>query len=935
MKRTLTAIFATLAFCGNAAAQHISLPPNTVEGFLSNGLHYVILPNSQPRHTLEVRLLMSIGSLQEEDNQKGVAHFLEHMASAGTKRFPGNTMVDYFERQGMKYGRDINAFTGFDRTLYWFTLPVDEYNRNIVDSTLAAVRGIINDITFDAERVKRERGVIVEELRGYSTGDMFYNLKIGRNHYSKHLPLGGENDIMTMDRQRLIEFYRKWYSPSTATLIMVGDVDAGSAEKKVREILGDIPPRQVKKKEWPLSYPKGLSIMEVKDSLDERQKFELIVPHKTIIANSIHSMAEKAKMDMFVQAVSARLNGSRARFTVSNQWYLANTDHFVITCSYTSKEQLLKNITDMVSVVKHFGRYGLDKDELSTIVEEKIAGMHIRKGTSMSESLCEDFVDFSLAGDRHLYNEDELQKIKLIIRNTKSDDFKLIAQSLLAEMKKHTLAAFTSDARSGEKLTKKDILGAINRADADKSLPYTKPQVTAEEKTAYEVPEILAKKADLPVEGVIESTKIYRDLDVKEVKLTNEMTLLFKRTINDDKKLQVSIIGRGGTDDIKDDSDYYRLRDAVSYIDMGGIENVNHEEMRDVLGEKQISSNICLDGFWHEIMGTCNSEDAQILFNLLYEKIHHPQLSRDDFEEAKKAEIESWGKETLLEKLMARDPARCLNNVADRLMKNVIQRNRAMQKQDLEAMSLDSMCTYYKRLFTNPEGKTVLIIGNYNQDEVENIAISVFGRMSRTEKPLDVRNTPVCPEKTWNERFDNDNDSQTIYNFLYSGNYDPSLRNTLMFKLMRDLLQQRVIEILRKKMNIVYSPFVDVAYKGVPQQIYYFWFSIAVKNENRNILKSTIRDIIDDLQKNPVSLRELDKMRRSFIVTKRRQLNDNSMSEWKSALSGLLRNGEDIQDFDSYSQVLYSITPEDVRKAFCKYINKDVYVNLYQSVCKE
>jgi zinc protease len=207
--------------------------------------------------------------------------------------------------------------------------------------------------------------------------------------------------------------------------------------------------------------------------------------------------------------------------------------------------------------------------------------------------------------------------------------------------------------------------------------------------------------------------------------------------------------------------------------------------------------------------------------------------------------------------------------------------------------------------------------------------------MSRTEKPLDLRNTPVCPEKTWNERFDNDNDSQTIYNFLYSGNYDPSLRNTLMFKLMRDLLQQRVIEILRKKMNIVYSPFVDVAYKGIPQQIYYFWFSIAVKNENRNILKSTIRDIIDDLQRNPVSMRELDKMRRSFIVTKRRQLNDNSMSEWKSALSGLIRNGEDIQDFDSYSQVLYSITPEDVRKAFCKYINKDVYVNLYQSVCKE
>ena len=167
------AIVFGLLFAGRAFAlpclrvnKYITLPNGTVEGRLDNGLRYIILPNELPRHNIEVRMVMNVGSLQEENDQRGGAHFLEHSAFIGTKHFSQRGLIDYFERQGMKFGRDINAFTGFDRTIYWLSLPHHSQNDGVLDSTFLAIRDWLCDLSFDDERVKKERGVSVEELRG-------------------------------------------------------------------------------------------------------------------------------------------------------------------------------------------------------------------------------------------------------------------------------------------------------------------------------------------------------------------------------------------------------------------------------------------------------------------------------------------------------------------------------------------------------------------------------------------------------------------------------------------------------------------------------------------------------------------------------------------------------------------------------------------------
>lgn len=307
----------------------INLPRGTVEGYLDNGLHYIIMPNALPRHGIEMRLVMKVGSLQESDQQKGGAHFLEHMSFSGTTHFPQDAWVDYFERLGMKYGRDINAFTGFDRTIYWLSLPVADFGTQVMDSTLLAVRDILDGVAFDPQSVNQERGVIKEELRSYNTGDDFYNLKIGVGRYILRMPLGTEQDIESISRNELLNYYHQWYLPKNACLVIVGNVDAQDIQKRILATFNQVAKGQpTPLGNYPLIYKKGITFHEVKDTVGTSSKLEFIIPHEGVVANTIASTALKEQYRLLMAAIGKRMAAQGIRCDVNDAWYLANQNHF-------------------------------------------------------------------------------------------------------------------------------------------------------------------------------------------------------------------------------------------------------------------------------------------------------------------------------------------------------------------------------------------------------------------------------------------------------------------------------------------------------------------------------------------------------------------------------------------------------------------------------
>lgn len=909
----------------------INLPRGTVEGYLDNGLHYIIMPNALPRHGIEMRLVMKVGSLQENDQQKGGAHFLEHMSFSGTKHFPQDAWVDYFERLGMKYGRDINAFTGFDRTIYWLSLPVADFGTQVMDSTLLAVRDILDGVSFEPQLVEQERGVIKEELRSYSTGDDFYNLKIGDGRYILRMPLGTEQDIETISRNQLLNYYHQWYLPQNACLVVVGNVDAQDIQKRIQATFSPIAKGQpTPLGKYPLTYKKGITLHEVKDTVGTSSKLEFIIPHEGVVGNTIASTALKEQYRLLISAISKRLAAQGIRCDISDAWYLATQNHFSFSVEGKGKQELKEKMTQVLGAFADITKKGFGKEELADYVTEKVNRMKADTVGFQSSKWCDDFVDYIISGDRYVAWDEDMEKVKLLVSNTSSSQLQKLFKTILNEGKESLLVAYQNNAGKTESFSESELQQLWQQGLKTRMPAYTYQREEVEEKQHVDIPACLSATHPDASASIVSKRK-YEDIGVSEYQLANGLRLVMRPTTDKDSTIYIAMHGRGGVGDLSK-QEYPLLKDAVSYVDMGGLTHLNTDQLTEVMQAEGLSMSVGITDYWHQVLASAPTDKAQELMNLVYEKITAPGKSYEDFKEVRDAEIEKFGKETLLERLLKRDINRMLSRRVDSLVCNMPANSGVkIQKEDLNRLNLDSMTNYYTSLFANPQQTTLIVTGNIDEEQVLSTIVNTFARLKASDRMTRFEDKPSnMPKSPYKEAFENDVETQTVLNYIYSGNYKPGLRQSLMLKLMRDVMQNRLLSILREKMNIVYSPYADLYYAGVPQAKYNFWLEIALKNENRDKAIQALDGIIKELQTSRISEGELNKLKMSFLVTKRKSLSDDAPAEWKNILTTLLQNGESLEDFDNYSNCLKSITTEDIRKGFEEYVRPERVALLYK-----
>ncbi|NNF05366.1 MAG: insulinase family protein, partial [Candidatus Eisenbacteria bacterium] len=239
----LLASFVSMGSMAQAQGGDLPVDPNVRIGTLDNGLTYYLRNNQKPKNRVELRLVIDAGSLQEDDDQQGLAHFLEHMAFNGTENFAANDLVDYLESIGARFGPDLNAYTSFDETVYMLEIPTDE--EGLVDKGFSILRDWASRITIDEAEVEKERGVVLEEWRlGLGASErlrqVHWPVLFQDSRYAKRLPIGKPEVIEQAPRQRLEDFYRDWYRPNLMAVIAVGDIDVDGAEKLIRDTFGDL-----------------------------------------------------------------------------------------------------------------------------------------------------------------------------------------------------------------------------------------------------------------------------------------------------------------------------------------------------------------------------------------------------------------------------------------------------------------------------------------------------------------------------------------------------------------------------------------------------------------------------------------------------------------------------------------------------------------------
>ena len=376
----------------------ILLPLGVVEEKLDNGLTYILVENDSPDRMVEMRLIFRAGSVLETEENRGAAHFLEHMAFGGTKHFPGKKLVDYVESLGVQYGIGINAYTGYDRTVYQIAIPSD--NPKDIDNGLLILKDWLVDIPLDKEKVNGEKGIIIEELRGYDVGDEFYNLKIGSGLYSKGIPLGTEEDIKKITPEILKEFHDKWYTLSQATVVLVGDIDKNDARQRIHKTFGSLKPTSSPDyREYPHTYDAGTNYAESQDTLLRRSTLEIMIPHECTSRRTVGDAVDSERKDMLIAALLNRFYDTGNDASLSNTWYLADKDHFTISVDGKTKEEIYETTLNAVAELYRVAKEGFTPEEMVIIRKKCLERFRIPVYRYNSSYICESIASDVMFGD--------------------------------------------------------------------------------------------------------------------------------------------------------------------------------------------------------------------------------------------------------------------------------------------------------------------------------------------------------------------------------------------------------------------------------------------------------------------------------------------------------------------------------------------------------
>lgn len=927
----LTAVMLLLTMASRAQSvswnDRIMHPLGVVEAELDNGLSYILVENDSPDRMIEMRLIFRAGSVLENEDNRGAAHFLEHMAFGGTRHFPGHKLIDWLESRGVEYGVSINAYTGYDRTVYQLAIPSD--NLKDIDNALLILKDWLVDIPLDDEKVEAEKGIIIEELRGYDVGDEFYNLKIGSGLYSKGIPLGTEEDIRKMTPETLKAFHSKWYTLSQATVVLVGDFDKEYVEGRIEKIFGRLPATSSPDyREHPHTYDAGVNYAEVRDTLIRTSLLEIMVPHECTSRRTVGDAIDAERKDMLISALSNRFYKTGKDAGLSNTWYLADKDHFTISLSGRTKQEISDKLVKSIAEIHRVCREGFTSEEMDIVRRKELERFQIPHYKSSSSYISESIASDVMFGDREITDPKQFEWAKEELASTLSEDLQKLLIRWMFAAENCRLAAFRMNPSSCESFTERELDSLWK---VGKTMNLGKYEYVPEEEDPQEpdfiVPSWLSDPKPFDP-SMIASSTYHENTGITDVVLTNGFRLVLRPTNDEDNKVQMQILAPGGLSKAPE-NDFPLYEGTAGYIELGGIEKLSEDDYCSLVSQNEIGLIVAIESWWHGIISSAPADKVDIMLNLVAEKMLRPRLDYEEFEELRKYELEDFGEESYISKLMKTDYQRQLNARMDSLMGNLVYgRRQQVEKADIEALDLDKIGEFYKSLYGNPDGMTCVICGAFDTEDMIASAVPIFGTMVSNEPGRYGVSYFTLPQGLVLQTWPNSNDTQASFDYVLYGKYEPSLRNGLILKLMQSLIRGRLLSVLREDNSLVYSPYISLFYNAVPDNVFYFDINASVDRRNTALVHGYLNNIIRDLQEKKVSTKELNKLKQIFIVNKRNYLQDDATSGWKTYLVGQLKNGESLEDLENYEAILGGITPAEIRDAFRALVNTDNHLLL-------
>jgi zinc protease len=898
----------------------LPLDPKATLKTLPNGLRYYIHVNHEPRQRAELRLVINAGSILEQDDQQGLAHFVEHMAFNGTKHFKAQQLVDYLERAGMRFGPDINAYTSFDETVYMLTIPTDD------QAVLAKAFQVLEDwarwLRFDPKEVHKERGVVIEEWRlrrgaGQRILDQQYPVLLHGSLYAKRLPIGQKDLLETFPREALVRFYRQWYRPELMAVIAVGDFDDAKVERWIREHFGRIPASRppVQRPDHPVpGHDQTLfAIATDPEATSSRITVTLKRPaesHATVgdyrrdLIDNLYSGMFNARLGEILQKPDPPFLGA---FTGSGS-LVRGTESLSLSAS-AENNGLPRALTALLTEAARVQRHGFTASELERRKKSLLRGLEQRwqeREKTDSGVFADAYVDHFLEQDPAPGIEYRYALAQQIVPGIALEEVNALSRDWLGESSRVVMES--GPQKEGVTVPVEDELRGIFTAAA-----------AAEVEPYHDVVNEAALVAQPPPPATIVEEVAYDALGVTRWQLSNGVRVWLKPTDFQQDELLFSGLHPGGTSLAADDG-LPSVELATTIVGAGGVGEFSAVELQKRLAGRSLRVSPFVTELTEGVQGGCSLADAQTCFELLYLCFTAPRRDPEAFASLK----ERLG---AIVANRALDPNQAFSDTLAVTMAQHHPRVRPLSSETVATLDLDAALAFYKDRFADASGFSFALVGSFQLDQVRPLVLQWLGGLPALQRAETWRDTGIRPptgvvRKTVLRGKEPKSQTQIVF----TGPLEWKRENRYALQSLADVLQLRLREVLREDLSGTYSVSASAGTDRDPFPRYRVAVSFGCDPHRLDELSQEVFRVIERLQQEGVAAGDVTKVREEQRRDYETSLRSNGY--WLAQLMYRDRYGLDPGEILTYADLVKGLDAATLQDAARRYLHADNYVQV-------
>ena len=896
----------------------IPLDQSISKGILHNGLTYYVRENRKPEERIILRLIVNAGSILENEKQRGLAHFLEHMAFNGTENFPGNTLVDLLEREGIKFGPDLNAYTSYDSTVYMLDIPAGR--EELLDSALLILRDWATGITNTPEEIEKERGVVIEEWRKSRgararIGEIQRKEIFGDSRYAERAPIGEISILETFGREELVSFYKDWYRPDLMAVIAVGDFDGALVEEKIKKSFDTIPLQRLRKKRVEYSVPDRAADMVsiVTDSEAVSAEIRILYLFENPEQDSVGDYKDGIASSLFFSMLNNRFEEKRQERNppcvraVAGAGRLVSTKSAFSVVSTADPEKItgaLSAVAEELSRVKH---YGFTESEFAR-AKERYARLMLQlyreAENTKSETLAAEYTRNFLEGEYVPGIEYEYMLAMELLDLITLEDMKDLS------------TGYIRDGGALIQISKPESAPAL----AESSL------LSVFRDTLSSVPEPYVDMAhdgdlvdELPSPGKARLEKHDENKKILYYALSNGARLIIKQTDFKNDQVLFEAFSPGGHSLVSDD-EWVSANLASAIVSRGVIGGLKRVQLDKYLEGKVVNVSPYIGETIEGFTGSSSVSDLETLFQLIYLYFTAAEKDEDSFH-SYVSRIETYFRN------QDASPDFRFGQTLMRLLSSSHPRGRAFDISIIPEIDHDKAYSVFRNRFGDPGSFTYVFTGSAPAEMVVGLAekyIAFSTDVSSTEETW--ADTGIrLPEGVVEETIYMGKEEKSQIAVVFNGDFEWSRENLLLLTALTEAANIRLRNAIREDEGGTYSISVYPSVEKYPVPQYqitvYFACDPARAEDLKNIVLSEIKSLRERIPEGTIQ-----KFHNASFLELRKQLKENSF--WLSAIKDSEIDSSGLEWLNIYEIMIENINEDDIMNAASRYFNMERYIDL-------